>query len=112
MRYVLREVPPVPPATAAIAPPPSRVAQMRECESGRHIQPLLFRPVAGERLCRACRTVRAEQSGGSVPADGAQVAVRGAAAVRAVLGGWRSEGHCVLFARFIRALAVLSTPAV
>ncbi|MEV0171093.1 hypothetical protein AB0I00_08180 [Streptomyces sp. NPDC050803] len=74
VRYVLRDVPPVP----AAAPPSPRVAQMRECE-GSHTQPLLFRPVADEPLCRDCRSTQAAGGGR------AQVAVRGAAAARAVL---------------------------
>ena len=87
VRYVLRDVPPpaapVPAAAAAAAPRLPRVAQMRECESGRHTQPLLFRPVADESLCRICRSARAKER--SVGGEGAQVAVRGAATVRAVL---------------------------
>ncbi|MEU6087597.1 hypothetical protein ABZ865_12435 [Streptomyces sp. NPDC047085] len=86
VRYVLREIPPLPPATVTSVPPPPRVAQMRECESGRHTQPLLFRPVADESLCRDCHSAQAVEEAGSSPAGG-QVAVRGAAAVRAVLRG-------------------------
>ncbi|MFJ5680991.1 hypothetical protein [Streptomyces sp. NPDC093097] len=40
-------------------PPTPRVAAMREC-AGEHLQPLLFRPVNGERLCAACRSEQAE----------------------------------------------------
>nr|WSY52294.1 hypothetical protein OG999_20670 [Streptomyces sp. NBC_00886] len=95
MRYVLREIPPVaarpvPDPSPGAAPPlpMPRVAQMRECE-GNHVQVLLFRPVADERLCRGCRCASASASvadGGS-PSAGTSVAaaVRGAAAVRAAL---------------------------
>ncbi|MFB7630710.1 hypothetical protein ACFC0M_07150 [Streptomyces sp. NPDC056149] len=40
-------------------PPVPRVAAMREC-AGEHLQPLLFRPVADERLCAVCRNEQAE----------------------------------------------------
>ncbi|MFF2190258.1 hypothetical protein [Streptomyces sp. NPDC058155] len=53
VRYILRE------PVAVHVPPPApvpRVAQMRECESERHVQPLLFRPVADEAMCPACDT--------------------------------------------------------
>ncbi|KUL36203.1 hypothetical protein [Streptomyces regalis] len=91
VRYVLSEVPP-PPLTPAVAAPENaapqlpRVAQMRECE-GRHTQPLLFRPVADERLCRACRSARAAVGEGAAGFEGVQVAVQGAAVVRAALRG-------------------------
>ncbi|MCT4355465.1 hypothetical protein M5362_20225 [Streptomyces sp. Je 1-79] len=49
LRYILREVPPVAPP-----PPPPRVANLRECESGRHVQPYLFRPSADEDVCGPC----------------------------------------------------------
>ncbi|MFJ4339456.1 hypothetical protein [Streptomyces sp. NPDC088915] len=60
VRYLLREVPPreVPPREL---PPPvpegprlsARLAGAREC-AGEHVQPMLFRPVADETLCREC----------------------------------------------------------
>ncbi|MFD3945037.1 hypothetical protein [Streptomyces sp. NPDC058579] len=50
LRYILREVPPVPPP-----PAPPRVAGLRECESGLHVQPYLFRPLADEEHCGGCR---------------------------------------------------------
>jgi hypothetical protein len=84
VRYALREVPP-PAAPSVVARPPTpRVAQMRECE-GSHIQVLLFRPVADERLCRACRCARAADTGGSSVDASVTATVRGAAAVRAAL---------------------------
>ncbi|MDQ0992655.1 hypothetical protein [Streptomyces sp. V3I7] len=85
VRYVLREVPPPPPvpAPAPTSPRLPRVAQMRECESGRHTQPLLFQPVEDEVLCRGCRTARAGESSSS--GAGGNVTVRGAAAARAAL---------------------------
>ncbi|MER7958332.1 hypothetical protein [Streptomyces sp. NPDC096030] len=49
LRYILRDVPPVAPP-----PPPPRVAGLRECESGRHVQPYLFRPLADEDTCDPC----------------------------------------------------------
>ncbi|MEU3073205.1 hypothetical protein [Streptomyces laurentii] len=57
VRYLLRDVPPTDPASP---PPPSgprlssRLAGARECESGRHTQPMLFRPSADETLCPSC----------------------------------------------------------
>ncbi|MFE3252299.1 hypothetical protein [Streptomyces sp. NPDC059209] len=57
VRYILREPPtarvPSPPPPPPPAPVP-RVARMRECEGERHIQPLLFCPVADETRCPAC----------------------------------------------------------
>lgn len=50
LRYILSEVPPVAPPTA-----PPRVTALRECESGRHVQPYLFRPLADEDVCEPCR---------------------------------------------------------
>ncbi|MFF9911857.1 hypothetical protein [Streptomyces sp. NPDC013457] len=50
LRYILREVPPVAPA-----PPAPRVAALRECESGLHVQPYLFLPLADEDHCGGCR---------------------------------------------------------
>ncbi|MFE3072002.1 hypothetical protein [Streptomyces sp. NPDC059247] len=58
LRYLLREVPPR--ALPAPAPPPpgprlsARLADARECEGTEHTQPMLFRPVADERLCPRC----------------------------------------------------------
>ncbi|MEU2854077.1 hypothetical protein ACFZB6_10535 [Streptomyces syringium] len=61
-----------------------RAADMRECQ-GEHTQPRLFTPVAGERLCPACRQDRAEAA---QDASGAiQATLRGAAAVRVALRG-------------------------
>ncbi|MEV0781257.1 hypothetical protein [Streptomyces sp. NPDC050428] len=59
IRYILLD------PQAVHAPPPTpepRVARMRECVGERHIQPLLFRPVADEDLCRTCRRERSEAS--------------------------------------------------
>lgn len=85
VRYVLRAVPPadVPPA------PGAGLAGMVEC-AGSHIQPRLFRPVADEVLCADCRQVRAET------VAEAQIAARGADAVRAALrrGVLRDVGPC------------------
>ncbi|MGW5970132.1 hypothetical protein [Streptomyces sp. NPDC055186] len=73
LRYLLRDVPPVPPvptrtgSAPEAAPPPggaspeqpfeprlsARLTGAREC-AGDHIQPTLFRPVADEALCRDC----------------------------------------------------------
>lgn len=49
---MLRHV--IPPARFFSPAPVPRVARMRECESERHIQPLLFRPVGDEAMCPAC----------------------------------------------------------
>ncbi|MFD0146363.1 MULTISPECIES: hypothetical protein [unclassified Streptomyces] len=57
LRYILREVPPVPPP-----PPPPRVTGLRECESGLHVQPYLFRPLADEDHCGGCRQPSAASS--------------------------------------------------
>ncbi|KOV28349.1 hypothetical protein ADK58_11860 [Streptomyces sp. XY152] len=60
LRYLLRDIPPVPvpsSASAAAHPAPahpsSRLAALRECE-GDHVQATLFRPVGDETLCRHC----------------------------------------------------------
>lgn len=63
LRYLLREVPP----PAPVRPPvpertPSSIgprlsdwlASAVECEGAQHIQPMLFRPVGDEKLCRMC----------------------------------------------------------
>ncbi|SPE57762.1 hypothetical protein SNS2_3416 [Streptomyces netropsis] len=83
---LLRKMPEVPsfaeqePLTCAVP----RAADMRECQ-GEHTQPRLFTPVAGERLCPACRQDRAEAA---QDASGAiQATLRGAATVRAALRG-------------------------
>ncbi|MFQ6195063.1 hypothetical protein [Streptomyces sp. NPDC000405] len=88
---LMRKMPPAPSfaeqrATTPGAPPEPRVADMRECQ-GDHVQPRLFRPVAEETLCPACRRERAE-------AAPPPTATRGAAAVRAALrpGGAASVG--------------------
>ena len=86
VRYALREVPPVATPSLAAPPPTPRVVHMRECE-GSHVQALLFRPVADERLCRACRCARAADAGNSSADASVTAAVRGAAAVRAALRG-------------------------
>ncbi|WP_329121301.1 hypothetical protein [Streptomyces sp. NBC_01465] len=86
VRYVLRQVPALDTAAPAAPAPPPRVAQMVECAGDRHTQPLLFRPVAGEDLCPACRQSRAEVQLRTEP-----VAVRGAAAARAALEGARGS---------------------
>ncbi|MFD4321885.1 hypothetical protein [Streptomyces sp. NPDC058548] len=62
VRYLLREVPPRALPRPEPSPPPSssrlssRLEGARECASGAHTQPMLFRPVADEALCTACRT--------------------------------------------------------
>ncbi|WP_406355841.1 hypothetical protein OHB56_25710 [Streptomyces sp. NBC_01635] len=73
LRYLLRDVPPVPPVPTGTGsapeatPPPRgaspeqpleprlspRLAGAREC-AGDHIQPTLFRPITDEALCRDC----------------------------------------------------------
>ncbi|MEU6980234.1 hypothetical protein [Streptomyces sp. NPDC046371] len=58
VRYLLRDVPPVPEARA---PVPSRLAGTRECE-GDHVQATLFRPVGDETLCWSCRADGARSS--------------------------------------------------
>jgi hypothetical protein len=57
VRYLLRHVPPAHP----VAPPPptgprlsKRLAGARECDSGRHTQPMLFQPSGDEALCPSC----------------------------------------------------------
>ncbi|MFD6324062.1 hypothetical protein ACFWOL_14600 [Streptomyces sp. NPDC058442] len=70
LRYLLRDVPPVPTSQEpeATAPPAgtapgqptgprlsARLAGAREC-AGDHIHPTLFRPVGNEDLCRECTT--------------------------------------------------------
>ncbi|MFG2896960.1 hypothetical protein ACGFZH_07815 [Streptomyces zaomyceticus] len=61
VRYLLREVPPrtLPrPEPSRPSPAPrlsSRLEGTRECASGAHTQPMLFRPVADEALCADCR---------------------------------------------------------
>ncbi|WP_329282347.1 hypothetical protein [Streptomyces sp. NBC_00691] len=60
VRYLLREVPPR--ALPRAEPPPlgsgprlsPRLRGARECASGTHTQPMLFRPVADESLCADC----------------------------------------------------------
>ncbi|MBO0654774.1 hypothetical protein J1792_18940 [Streptomyces triculaminicus] len=86
---LMRKMPPVPSfaeqRTVLDAPPEPRVASMRECQ-GDHVQPRLFRPVAGETLCSACRRERAEEAvAESVSEASPPAAARGAAAVRAAL---------------------------
>ncbi|WP_329124656.1 hypothetical protein [Streptomyces sp. NBC_01465] len=78
VRYVLREVPPVPSADIQLPP---RVAQMVEC-AGDHTQSLLFQPVADEDRCGVCRQGQAEAAGSG------STAARGAAAARAAMRGW------------------------
>ncbi|MFJ5515645.1 hypothetical protein ACIQB4_01130 [Streptomyces griseoluteus] len=66
LRYLLTEVPPVPPAPASPPPrnaPPhtpqehpglsTRLATLRECE-GDHVQATLFQPIGEEPLCPTC----------------------------------------------------------
>ncbi|WP_411073882.1 hypothetical protein [Streptomyces sp. cmx-4-7] len=55
VRYLLREVPPreVPPPVSEGPRLSARLAGAREC-AGEHVQPMLFRPVADETLCREC----------------------------------------------------------
>ncbi|MFE6058796.1 hypothetical protein [Streptomyces sp. NPDC056431] len=63
VRYLLREVPlralPRPEPSPSPSPSGSRLSSRlegaRECASGAHTQPMLFRPVADEALCAACR---------------------------------------------------------
>lgn len=78
LRYILRDVPPVAPP-----PPPPRVAALRECESGLHVQPYLFRPSGDEDQCGACRQPS--------PAEATSAAARppaGPALARAALRGY------------------------
>ncbi|WP_171164279.1 hypothetical protein [Streptomyces sp. I05A-00742] len=78
---LVRKLPEAPPAGARRPEPPEpRVAALRECQGGDHLQPFLFRPVGDELLCRECRVEQAALGGESVTA-------RGAAAVRAALRG-------------------------
>ncbi|MFG2328818.1 hypothetical protein ACGFMM_04260 [Streptomyces sp. NPDC048604] len=79
LRYVLREVAPVP--VAEEPPPPPRVASMRECEGTSHIQPLLFTPHGDEELCGGCRSEQAASAG----PEPAPVGLRGAALLRAAM---------------------------
>lgn len=67
IRYILRDPQPV--RTAPPTPEP-RVSRMRECEGTGHLQPLLFRPVADEDLCPACRQERAESAEPVTPSGG------------------------------------------
>ncbi|MEU9297969.1 hypothetical protein [Streptomyces sp. NPDC048266] len=62
VRYLLRDVPPLTPPTQ---PPPApttrlsvRLQGTRECTSGTHTQPMLFRPIADETLCGQCVPAR------------------------------------------------------
>ncbi|MGI5530011.1 hypothetical protein ACQEVX_22275 [Streptomyces syringium] len=81
---LLRKMPEVPSFAEPSACAAPRAADMRECQ-GEHTQPRLFTPVAGERLCPACRQDRAEAA---QDASGAiQATLRGAATVRAALRG-------------------------
>ncbi|MCD2464796.1 hypothetical protein MBT42_14650 [Streptomyces sp. MBT42] len=60
VRYLLREVPPrtLPRPKPSASPPgprlSSRLQGARECASGAHTQPMLFRPVSDEVLCSEC----------------------------------------------------------
>ncbi|MFJ5076899.1 hypothetical protein ACIP8Z_20125 [Streptomyces sp. NPDC088553] len=60
VRYLLREVPPRALPRPEPSPPrsgsrlSSRLEGARECASGAHTQPMLFRPVADEVLCSEC----------------------------------------------------------
>ncbi|QES20167.1 hypothetical protein DEJ46_14505 [Streptomyces venezuelae] len=55
VRYLLKDVPPLAPPPAPHGPPrlSARLEGAVEC-SGRHVQPMLFRPVADETLCPDC----------------------------------------------------------
>ncbi|NEA48774.1 hypothetical protein [Streptomyces sp. SID10815] len=55
LRYLLREVPPVPTdhPPRLHRPPVARLAGLRECE-GNHVQATLFRPLGDETLCPRC----------------------------------------------------------
>ncbi|MDT9688355.1 hypothetical protein Q5762_08295 [Streptomyces sp. P9(2023)] len=77
LRYILRDVPPVLPP-----PPPPRVAALRECESGRHVQPYLFKPLDDEVCCPACLC-----HGSVSPLDQPSPATVGPALARAALRG-------------------------
>ncbi|WP_175439273.1 hypothetical protein [Streptomyces vilmorinianum] len=78
LRYILREVPPV--APPPMPAPPPRLATLRECESGRHTQPFLFRPLADEEICETCR-----ESSATSPLDHPSPATFGPALARAAL---------------------------
>lgn len=97
LRYLLREVPPPPPPPEAPdAQDPqdrprlsARLAGARECE-GEHIQPMLFRPVGDERLCRACTGTGAGAGADARSRDGARTRTGAGARTgpwRAVLAG-------------------------
>ena len=79
LRHILKHVAPVPVPQAP--PPPPRVAAMRECEGDGHIQPLLFRPLGDEELCRECRL---DQAAAAAPEE-APGTVLGPALLRAAL---------------------------
>lgn len=83
---LLRKMPVEADRRAAAAAAGPRVAEMREC-AGDHVQPRLFRPVDGERLCPSCRCTDAEAGVASAVA----AAVRGGAAVRELLRARRAE---------------------
>ncbi|MFE4590584.1 hypothetical protein [Streptomyces laurentii] len=64
VRYLLLHVPPAAPASPPPPPGPrlsARLADARECESGRHVQPMLFRPSGDEILCPSCTTTAEPQ---------------------------------------------------
>lgn len=88
LRHLLREAPPVAPDDSAPRQRP-RVRSMRECAGDRHVQPLLFSPVADERLCRDCRLERAEGDARRT-AGVSLTAARGLAAARSALRGGAS----------------------
>ncbi|MFI0909896.1 hypothetical protein [Streptomyces abikoensis] len=86
-----RKMPPVPSFTeqrTAAAPKPlpePRVASMRECR-GEHVQPRLFRPVAEETLCPACRREQAAETATTTAMETPHSAATwGAATARTVL---------------------------
>ncbi|WP_432752777.1 hypothetical protein ACE1OA_12440 [Streptomyces sp. JL2001] len=73
LRYILREVPP---PSGPATPPPPVVATMRECTGARHVQPMLFRPLADEELCGPCRTEHPAPPARSLGATLARTALR------------------------------------
>ncbi|MFB7358027.1 hypothetical protein [Streptomyces gardneri] len=95
VRYLLKDVPPLAPPPAPQGPPrlSARLEGAVEC-SGRHVQPMLFRPVADETLCpdcaaTPCRLRAPEAAGPRVVASGVR---RGSGGGRGLPVGRRPGG--------------------